>query len=194
MILQEINQAYKIYDSLIKQVENGTLNPLDIDINLFLENLSKDEDIKNSAIFVKLSTELLKLKAENLINLIFPEKESKKITKNVIEKKIFETLKEETGFDEDILNLLMEESIREKLKKPRFIKVKKISKEEFLKISKENLKESLSKDVDYNNLAKEILEKIKSGKFKIKSIQDFIGLMFAIYNYNLEIKDIKQFL
>ena len=41
----------------------------------------------------------------------------------------------------------MEESIKEKLRKPRFFKVKKISKEEFLNVSKENLKETLSKDI-----------------------------------------------
>lgn len=88
----------------------------------------------------------------------------------------------------------MEESIKEKLRKPKFFKVKKISKEEFLNVSKENLKETLSKDIDYNSLSEEILKMIKSKRFKIKTVQDFIGLMFAIYNYNLEINDIRQFL
>lgn len=77
MILQEINQAYKIYDSLIKRMEEGILEPLDININLFLENLSKDEDIKNSVIFVKLSAQLLKLKVDNFLYLIFTEEKEK---------------------------------------------------------------------------------------------------------------------
>ncbi len=194
MILQEINQAYKIYDSLIKQVEEGVLDPLNIDIKTFLDNLSKDEDIKNSAIFIKLSAQLLKIKVDNFLSLVSPEEKKEQITKKLIEKKIFEALQEETGLDEDILSLLMEESIKEKLRKPKFVKVKKISKEEFLNISKGNLRDTLSKDIDYNNLSKEILEKIKSKNFKIKTIQDFIGLMFAIYNYNLEINDIREFL
>jgi len=37
-----------------------------------------------------------------------------------VERKIFETLKEETGVNEGILSLLMEESIKEKLRKPKF--------------------------------------------------------------------------
>ena len=39
-----------------------------------------------------------------------------------------------------------------------------------------------------------LIAKIKKGVFRIKSYKDFIGLMFAIYIYNLDVKDIKQFL
>lgn len=109
-----------IYDSLIKQMEEGILNPLDIDIKLFLKNLLKDKDIRNSVIFIKLSVQLLKLKVNNFLSLISTEGKEKKITKTRVERKIFETLKEETGVNEGILSLLMEESIKEKLRKPKF--------------------------------------------------------------------------
>jgi len=65
------------------------LNPLDIDIKLFLKNLSKDKDIRNSVIFIKLSVQLLKLKVNNFLSLISTEGKEKKDNQNTSGKKNF---------------------------------------------------------------------------------------------------------
>lgn len=69
------------------------LNPLDIDIKLFLKNLSKDKDIRNSVIFIKLSVQLLKLKVNNFLSLISTEGKEKKDNQNTSGKKNFWDLK-----------------------------------------------------------------------------------------------------
>jgi hypothetical protein len=97
-------------------------------------------------------------------------------------------LKEETGLqDKTIEELLKIESLREKLRKKKSIIPEKIRYEEF------KVREFLFESVDYNEYARDVKERIEKGTFKIKSIQDFIGLLFAMQLYQLEIEDISQF-
>ncbi|MGC9001355.1 MAG: hypothetical protein ACP5J2_10380, partial [Caldisericum sp.] len=83
--------------------------------------------------------------------------------------------------------LLKIESLREKLRKKKSIIPEKIRYEDF------KVREFLFKSIDYNEYAKNIKEQIEKGTFKIESIQDFIGLLFAMQLYQLEIEDISQF-
>jgi len=86
----------------------------------------------------------------------------------------------------------MIDSFREKLRKPKAVKPVKISYQEFQEITKNQIKEVLFEDTDYNAYAKEIAKKIRKGIFEIRNYKDFIGLMFAITFENVRIEDIKS--
>ena len=185
----EIFEFVKIYKELIEKVKTEKLNPFEIDINQLKELIS--DDLITNGLIISLLTKILKLKAEYLEKQLIPEEEKEEKIKKVFK----QVLQEETDLSEDdIEDLLMIESIKAKLRKPKAVNPPKISYQEFQKITKGEIIEVLYEDTDYNNYAKEIYRKIKNNTFKIRSIQDFIGLMFAIYNYNLNIKHIKSFL
>ena len=156
-----------------------------------LKELIGDNFIING-IVISLLSKLLKLKVEYLgKQLIQIEEEKEERLKDVFK----QVLKEETNLeDDDIEALLMIDSIKEKLKKPKSIKPKKISYKEFQKITKGEIKNSLHKTIDYNKYALEVAKEVENGTFKIKNIKDFIGLLFAIHLFNIEVKDIKKFL
>jgi len=150
------------------------INPEDIDIS---------GNIYQNALILSLLSEILKLKAEYLYNQAIRKEE----TKQVIERAFRRVLQEEGFNDEDIEALLMLDSLKDKLKKPKSVKPERMSYQEFKEMVKDEIQSALHKDTDYNSLALEIAKKIEQGTFKIRSIKDFIGLMFAIYLFNLEV-------
>ena len=189
MITTEIFEAVNFYKQLIEKVKTEDLNPFEISIN-DLKNIVSD-DIFTNAIIISFLAKVIKLKAEYLTNQIFPKEKQEEKIKSAFK----EVLKEETNLEEDdIETLLTIESIKEKLKKPKAIKPKRISYQEFQKITKNQIKEVLFENTDYNAHALEIVKQIENGTFKIKNYKDFIGLMFAIYNFQLNIDSIKHFL
>jgi hypothetical protein len=98
-------------------------------------------------------------------------------------------LKEEIGLqDQTIEELLKIESLREKLRKKKAKIPEKIRYKEF------KVREFLFESIDYNEYARNVKERIEKGTFKIESIQDFIGLLFALQLYQIDIEDISQFL
>jgi hypothetical protein len=126
---------------------------------------------------------LFQLKIKHLEKMLSTQ-EKKEIVRNVFK----QVLKEEIGLqDETIEELLKIESLREKLKKKKTKLPEKIRYEV-------KVREFLHKSIDYDEYAKNIKEQIEKGTFKINNIQDFIGLLFALQLYQLEIEDISQFL
>ncbi|ACO04982.1 hypothetical protein PERMA_A0004 (plasmid) [Persephonella marina EX-H1] len=191
MITAEIFEAIKFYKELIEKVEKENSNPFEISIEK-LKELAGDS-IFHNGIIISLLAKLIRLKAEYLEKQIIPQTEEEK--KEAVKSIFKQVLQEETGLEEDnIETLLMVDSIKEKLKKPKAVKPKKISYQEFQEIAKSQIREVLHEDTDYNTYALKIAKQIEKGTFKIKSYKDFIGLMFAIYLFNLEINDIKAFL
>lgn len=189
MITTEIFEAVNFYEQLIEKVEAENLNPFEISIN-DLKNLISD-DIFTNALIISFLAKVIKLKAEYLTNKIFPKDKKENHIKSVFK----DTLKEETNLEEDDIEALLTiESIKEKLKKPKAVKPERISYQEFQKITKNQIKHALFKDIDYNTYALEIAKQIEKGTFKIRNYRDFIGLMFAIYNFNLPINNIKRFI
>ena len=185
---KEIFEFINLYKNLIEQVKKEELNPFEID-TYKLRNLVSNNIFTNGLI-ISLLSKLIKLKAEYLEKQLIPKTEEEKI------KSVFkQVLQEETNLeDEDIEALLTVDSIKEKLKKPKSIKIERISYQEFQKLAKEQVKEVLYEDTDYNAYALEIAKQIEKGTFKIKNYKDFIGLMFAIYNFELEIESVEKFL
>ena len=185
---KEIFEFINLYKDLIEQVKKEELNPFEIDIYK-LKNLVSNNIFTNGLI-ISLLSKLIKLKAEYLEKQLIPKTEEEKI------KSVFkQVLQEETNLeDEDIEALLTVDSIKEKLKKPKSIKTNRISYQEFQKLAKNQVKEVLYEDTDYNAYALEIAKQIEKGNFKIKNYKDFIGLMFAIYLFNLEIYNIETFI
>ncbi|RUM62066.1 MAG: hypothetical protein DSY59_00885 [Persephonella sp.] len=182
------------YRELIEKIEKEELNPFEMsseELSEELKELIGDNFIING-IVISLLSKLLKLKVEYLgKQLIQIEEEKEERLKDVFK----QVLKEEINLeDDDIEALLMIDSIKEKLKKPKSIKPKKISYKEFQKITKGEIKNSLHKIIDYNKYALEVAKEVENGTFKIKNIKDFIGSLFAIHLFNIEVKDIKKFL
>ncbi len=189
-VATEVFEFINLYRDLIRQVKEEGLNPLDIDIYKLQELVS--DDIFTNGLIISLLSKIVRLKAEYLEKQLIPEEDEKEQTVRHIFRQV---LKEETNLsDGDIESLLMIDSIREKLKKPKSVNPKRISYQEFQEITKSQIKEVLYEDTNYNTFAKEIYEKIKKGIFTIRSYKDFIGLMFAINIYNVNITDIRQFL
>lgn len=158
---------------------------LESDIDLFSLSLDElkeyfSEDLETNGIILSLLTKILKRKVEILESMLVKQDNKQEI------KRIFkEVLKEETGLDElTIEELLMVESFRDKLRKPKSIKPQRISYKEFQELTKQEVLNAVSHSVDYNELAKDIYERIKRGVFRIKNYRDFIGLMYAIYLFD----------
>jgi len=189
-VATEVFEFINLYRDLIRHVKEEGLNPLDIDIYKLQELVS--DDIFTNGLIISLLSKILRLKAEYLEEQLIPEEDEKEQTVRHIFRQI---LREETNLsDDDIESLLMVDSIREKLRKPKSVSPKRISYQEFQEITKSQIKEVLYEDINYNTFAKEIYEKIKKEIFTIRSYKDFIGLMFAINIYNINITDIRQFL
>jgi hypothetical protein len=83
--------------------------------------------------------------------------------------------------------------LKEKLKKPKSISPKRITKAEFEEIVKKEMEITLVKAVDYEREAQRVKVEIEKGTFKIKTLRDFIALMFAICMFNLEVACISRF-
>ncbi|GAB6073306.1 hypothetical protein JCM14244_16890 [Venenivibrio stagnispumantis] len=189
MITKEVYDFIRFYRNLIEKAKKDEISIFEIKINP--EDIDISGNIFQNAFIIALLSELTKLKAEYLLDKATqkqeqPEQIIKQAFKNTIEKEDLDT--------DDIESLLLIDSLKEKLKKPKSVKPQRISYQEFKEIVKDEIKEALHKDVDYNLLALEIVARINAGTFKIKSIKDFIGLMFAIHLYNIQVIDIKQFL
>jgi len=188
MITAQTFEVINFYKQLIEKVKTENLNPFEISID-DLKELASD-NIFTNALIISLLSKIVKLKAEYLINQISSKEKQEEKIKSVFK----EVLKEETNLEEDDIEaLLMIDSIREKLKKPKAIKPKRVPYQEFQEITKNQIKEVLFEDTDYNAYALNIAKQIEEGTFKIKNYKDFIGLMFSISLFNLEIEDISIF-
>lgn len=185
---KELLETVSFYNRLMEMVKRENLNPFEISLYQVKQLIS--DNITYNGMIILILARLVNMKANYILEKISnPEKEDqiKSIFKQVI--------KDETQMnDEDIELLLTVESIRYKLRKPKTVNPEKITYKEFQELAKNQVIESISNSIDYNKYAEEIAKQIKEGTFKIKSYRDFIGLMFAIYIFNIEVKDIKDFL
>jgi len=181
MITKEVYDFIRFYRNLIEKAKKDEISIFEIRINP--EDIDISGSILQNALILALLSELLKLKAEYLYNQATQKEE----TKQVIEKAFRKVLQEEGFSEEDIEMLLMVDSLKDKLKKPKSVKPQRMSYQEFKELVKDEIKEALHKDVDYNFLALEIAKKIEQGSFKIQSIRDFIGFLFAVYLFNLDV-------
>jgi len=180
MQIQEI--SFSPYELILKEVEEGKLNPFDVDleylIGLFEEKAKELEDREffiEAGVFLMVATRLLKLK----LKTIFPEpkKERKKITVEEV-KEVIEEVEEE--IESDTLDWLYEYS-------PQVGRPKGSTKVEKLKIIplSDFFKREvpLHKEVDWYSEAKRVYEEIKKGIFRIRNLRDFIAFLFAYYEY-----------
>jgi len=181
MIKKEVYDFIRLYRSLIEKAKKDEISIFEIQIDPNI--IGTFDNMFQNALIIALLSELVKLKAEYLYNKAIRKEE----TKQLIEKVFRKVLKNEGFSDEDIETLLMIDSMREKLKKPKSISPPRMSYQEFKEMVKDEIKDALHKGVDYNMLAEEVAIKIKEGTFKIRSIRDFIAFLFAAYNFNLDV-------
>ena len=191
MITTQAFEVVNFYKELVEKIKKENLNPFEISTK-DLKSLVGD-NIFHNGLIISLLSKIIKLKAEYLEKqLIFKTEEEKQEAVKSVFKQV---LQEETNLEEDEIEaLLMIDSIKKNLKKPKAIKPERITYQEFQKITKSQIKEVLFEDTDYNAYALEIAKQIQQGIFKIKSYKDFIGLMFAISLLNLDVNNLKSFL
>ncbi|MBX0312806.1 MAG: hypothetical protein JHC31_13750 [Sulfurihydrogenibium sp.] len=184
MINQEIYSLIKLYQTIL---ENG--NVFDIDSKKLLQ-LAGDDLYKNSLI-ISIVSKVIKRKAEIIYQLtVRTEEEKKEETKKIFK----EVLKENTQLDDESIEALLSIGLKEKLKKPKSTSPKRITKAEFEEMVKKEMKITLVKAVDYEKEAQRVKAEIEKGTFRIKTLRDFIALMFAIYMFNLEVNSISRFM
>jgi hypothetical protein len=184
MISQEIYSLIKLYQTIL---ENG--NVFDMDSKKLLQ-LVGDDLYKNSLI-ISIVSKVIKRKAEIIYqSAVRIEEEKKEETKKIFK----EVLKENTQLDDESIEALLSIGLKEKLKKPKSTSPKRITKSEFEEIVKKEMEITLVKAVDYEKEAQRVKAEIEKGTFRIKTLRDFIALMFAIYMFNLEVNSISRFM
>ena len=170
------------YELVLEEIKKGRVNPYDIDVfclaKLFREiakELESSEYLREAGRFLEASVKLLRLQVEEIFPR--PRPERKKITI----KEVKEVLEENPAESEYDLSFIYDYS--PKIGRPSGAKdrvKRKLTWTEFWAQAESVL---LHKEVNYHELAKEVREKIKKGKFEIKNIRDFIAYLFAFYEY-----------
>jgi len=182
MQIQEINVSP--YEFVLKEVEEGKVNPFDVDVEYLIELFKeKAKDLQGhkffieAGIFILAASKLLKLQVQT----IFPEpkKERRKITIEEV-KEVIEEVEEEIA--SDTLDWLYDYSPHVgrpkgsiKAEKPKILKPSSLR--EFLPLHK-------SQEVDWSEEAKRVYEEIKEGTFKIRSWIDLIAFLYAYMEYD----------
>jgi len=180
--MQVIEKILSPYNLVLKEVEEGKLNPFDVDveylIELFEEKAKELEDREffiEAGMFLMVATRLLKLK----LKTIFPEpkRERRKITVEEV-KEVIKEVEEE--IKSDTLDWLYDYSPNVgrpkgsvKVEKPKTLKFREFFRREV----------PLHKEVDWYKEAKRVYEEIKKGIFRIRNLRDFIAFLFAYYEY-----------
>ncbi len=169
------------------EVVNYYRDIVDKDMDIFSMDINEirqyfSEDLQSNGILLTLLTKILKKKVDFLLGVLCKEDVKKEV------KRVFvESIKEQTGLsDATIEDLLMLDSFKEKLRKPKAKTPKRITYQEFKDLTKQEILNSVCCSFDYKDYAKIIYNQLKIGSFKIKDYRDFIGLMYAIYFYDLD--------
>ena len=177
-------QIFSPYKLVIREIEEGNLDPFDIDLGYLIELFRKEaEDLKEweyleeAGRFLEASTKLIKLQVEEIFPR--PKPERKKITIKEVREALVEN--EDTYEPEYDLSWLWEHEVR--VGRPSGSK----DRQERKLTCKESWARAedipLHKEINYHELAKKVRESIKEGKFRIRNIRDFIAYLFAYYEF-----------
>jgi len=197
--------AVNPYREYLKLVNEGQFNPEDIDIDFLIKEFQEkaaELDYYNlylqAGMFLEAAGKLLRLKADLVHNQLVPEEpvfQKEEERKKYIKHQVEEILKDYDFLKDTELYDLFAGYRRKTGRKPgTSVKVNRLSYEEFRQLAKDQVKEVLVDSIDYNAYAKDIARRIRQGTFKIRKVQDFIGLMFAITFEGINVEDISQFL
>jgi len=189
--MQVVDTIPSPYELVLGEIEKGILDPFDIDLEYLIElfkreaeNLKEWEYLEEAGRFLEASAKLLKLKVEDIFPK--PKPERKKITIKEVREALVEN---ENSYEPDKYDLSFLWDYSPKVGRPsgaKDTKPRTLTWREFWTLAREDV--PLHKEVNYHELAKEVREKIKEGKFKIRSIRDFIAYLFAY----LESEDVPE--
>ncbi len=181
--MQVVDIILSPYELVLREIEKGTLDPFDIDLEYLIELFRKEaEDLKEweyfeeAGRFLEASTKLIKLQIEE----IFPRPESEK--KRITIKEVREALAgSEDTYPEYDLSWLWEHEVR--VGRPSGAKDgqdRKLTWKEFWDQA-ENV--PLHKGIDYRKLAEQVRKLLKEGRFRIRTLTDFIAYLHAYMEF-----------
>ena len=179
MIKEKVMSPYEL---VLEEIKEGRINPYDMDVfylaELFREiakELESSEYLREAGRFLEASAKLLRLQVEEIFPR--PKPERKRITIKEV-REVLEESPEESEYDLSFIYDYSPNVGRPSGSRDR--QERKLTWNEFWSQA-ENV--PLHKEVNYHELAKEVREKIKKGKFEIKNIRDFIAYLFAFYEF-----------
>lgn len=186
--MQSVNTILSPYELIIREIEAGNIDPFDVNIEYMIElfrkeaeNLKEWEYFEEAGRFLEASAKLLKLHAES----IFPAPEPRR--KRITVKEVKEALNEDTDEPEYDLSWLWEHEV--KVGRPAG-SITSHKPKTNANITKKEIKGILVKEADYSLLAKEVRDLLKKGKFRIRSLTDFIAYLHAYMEYE-DVPEIK---
>ena len=202
-VIVELISPYREYLRLVRE---GKIDPEDIDVNVLIsefqdriEELDYSRLFLLSGMFIEVVSRLIRFKTDFLTEVITPRLEDEGgERKKHVKRKIEEILKEYEMLEDESLAELFG-SYRRKTGRRRGSRSLRIEQVCYAKFKRKNPftpEGVLFGNTDYNAYASVIVEEIKKGTFSICSYKDFIGLMYAIYLFDIPVtsEDVKRFL
>jgi len=177
-------QVFSPYELVIREIKEGSLDPFDIDLEYLIdlfrkeaENLKEWEYLEEAGRFLEASTKLIKLKVEQIFPR--PKPERKKITIKEVREALVDT---ENNYEPEYdLSWLWEHEVR--VGRPsgaRDRHERKLSWQEFWSQAESV---PLHREIDYRKLAERVRELLKEGKFRIRTLTDFIAYLHAYMEF-----------
>ena len=177
-------QVFSPYELFILEMEKGSLDPFDIDLGYLIElfrkeaeNLKEWEYFEEAGRFLEASTKLIKLQVEEIFPR--PKPERKKITIKEVREVLVEN--EDTCEPEYDLSWLWKYEV--KVGRPAGAKDKQERKLTWKEFWSQAESVPLHRKIDYRKLAEEVRELLKEGRFRIRTLADFIAYLHAYMEF-----------
>ena len=191
-------QIFSPYELVIREIEEGNLDPFDIDLGYLIELFRKEaEDLKEweyfeeAGRFLEASTKLIKLQVEDIFPK--PKPDRRKITIKEVREALVEN--EDNYEPEYDLSWLWEHEVKvgrptgAKDRQERKLTGKELQVDYQKLAGERDMKGVLHEQVDYQRLAQEVREKVVRG-IPIRTLREFIAYLYAYMEFG-DVPEIK---
>ena len=182
--MQLVDAILSPYELVLREIEEGNLDPFDIDLGYLIELFRKEaEDLKEweyfeeAGRFLEAVTKLLKLQIEDIFPR--PKPERKKITIKEVREALVEN--EDNYKPEYDLSWLWEHEVR--VGRPSGSKDRQERKLTWKEFWSQTESVPLHRETDYQRLAEEVRSLLKEGRFRIRTLTDFIAYLHAYMEF-----------
>ena len=180
------------YEVVLEEVKQGRINPYDVDVFYLAElfrktaqELESSEYLREAGRFLEASAKLLRLQVEEIFPR--PKPERKKITIKEVREALVEN-NEDNYEPEYDLSWLWEHEVR--VGRPTGAKDKQERKLTWKEFWAQAESVPLHRETDYRRLAEEVRKLLKEGRFRIRTLTDFIAYLHAY----MEFEDVPEIL